>query len=235
MSDVEVLIEGIEQVARFHERRFGSRSPFHLMTCGGCGCPAFQQPCSLCGYYPMGQDRGTWNPKVATKEMFCEMVERSGPGGREGTIATWHALSSLQKYENRETIATAASLVDVPSASDYWDAVVVEGIDLHRPEKEFTLGNVWYAAQDMQAIASGQLFAKPSRRAPEVNALVREWVEAFHSQDPEELLSVIGRLSKMAREMLHEYPRSGNITTAIRALSEAEALLEEKSHLSLGA
>ena len=228
MADIEQLTAGIEAVARFHEKRFGQRSPFHLSACGGCGCPAFQQPCSLCRYYPMGTDRGTWHPKVATKELFCSMVEKTGPGGSDGTIATWHALGHLQKYEDRAALIDAASQIDVPSAAEYWDAVCVEGLSLSRPPEPRAMPGVWYGVSDMAAIANGQMFAKPSRQAPAVNALVREWVDALHSGDDDEFEDALTRIRKMASDLQYEYPRNGNLTSAVRAFDSAIDTLRER-------
>lgn len=235
MADIEQLIEGIEQVARFHEKRFGRQSPLHLAACGGCGCPAFQQPCSLCRYYPMGSDKGTWNPKVATKELFCSMVDKSGPEGRDGTIATWHALSSLQKYENRERLVAAASTIDVPSAADYWDAVCVHELSLSRPRPAYPMPDVWYAVGDIGAIANGQMYQPQSRRAPAVNAIVQEFVDAVHSEDRDEIEDVLARLGKMTSELLLEYPRNGNLTSAQDVISRAAERLRELSVMQMGA
>lgn len=234
MADIEQLIEGIEQVARFHEKRFGRQSPFHLGACGGCGCPAFQQPCSLCRYYPMGMEKGTWHPKVATKELFCSMVEKSGPEGRNGTIATWHALSSLQQYEDRERLVAAASTIDVPPAADYWDAVCVEGLTLSRPREDHQMSDVWYAVGDIGAIANGQMYQPQSRRAPAVNALVQEFVDAVHSGDRDEIEDVLARLGSMTSELLFEYPRNGNLTSAKEAIARAAERLREQPGMQMG-
>lgn len=235
MTDVEQLVEGIEQVARFYEKRFGNRSPFHLSACGGCGCPCFKQPCSLCGYYPMGFDRGTWNPKVATRELFCSMVERSGPGGSDGTIATWHALSNLQKYESRDELVQAAAMIDVPAASEYWDAVCVEGMSLSRPDGEYDFYRVWNAVGDIGEIANGRMFQPQSRQAPKVNALVQDWVDAVHSGDRAEIEDVLGRLKKMTGELLYEYPRNGNLFTALEIIGRKIEELQDEPSMRMGA
>jgi len=82
------IAEAVEEIGRNAERMLKRHSPFHLQACGGCGCPSFRQPCTLCGFYPLGADKGTWHPKEATPEQFERMIERSGPDGRDGTIAT---------------------------------------------------------------------------------------------------------------------------------------------------
>ncbi len=53
---------------------------FHLTACGGCGMPAFQQPCPMCGYYPMGNDpaeRKRCQEEGITEERWVRAVERS--------------------------------------------------------------------------------------------------------------------------------------------------------------
>ncbi|NTF17937.1 hypothetical protein G6L37_05940 [Agrobacterium rubi] len=235
MADIETLTDGIEAVARFSEKRLGRASHFHLMACGGCGCPAFRQPCSLCGYYPMGADRGSWHPEVATKEMFCSMVERTGPGGRDGTIATWHALSNLRKYESREILVEDASIVEVPTAEEYWNAICVDGLRLERPEPAHRLADVWWAVSDMAAIANGEMYQPQSSVAPSVNALVRDWVEAVHSEDASELEAVLGRLRDMTSGLLFEYPRNGNLTSARSKFDEAIQRLQDERPMQMGA
>ncbi len=49
---------------------------FHLTRCE-CGAPCFQQPCSICGFYPMG-DYAKQAARVAgkgTRERFVDSVE----------------------------------------------------------------------------------------------------------------------------------------------------------------
>lgn len=227
MTDIEKLKEGVEAVARFDERKFGYRSPFHLSACGGCGCPSFQQPCKLCGYYPMGIDRGTWNPKEATKEMFCSMVERSGPGGRDGTIATWHAVSNMKKYETRDDVAAAAAGIEVPSAADYWDAVVVDDLSISRDHSEQFARRAWTAVGDMGQLARGEFTGNaPSRKSPEIFAAIGGWVDALHSGDRPAIRDALEALREVAGVMQYEYPRNGNLFSAIRHLSEAIEMLD---------
>ncbi len=226
MTDIEKLKEGVEAVARFDERKFGHRSPFHLSACGGCGCPSFQQPCKLCGYYPMGINRGTWNPKEATKEMFCTMVERSGPGGRNGTIATWHAVANKKRYETQADVADAAAGIEVPSAAEYWDAVVVDDISIHRETPETFAWRAWTAVGDIGQLARGEFSGtQPSRRSPEIFAAIGGWVDALHAGDRDAILGSLEKLRDVASGMRHEYPRNGNILSAISYLSEAIDLL----------
>ncbi len=236
MTDIEKLKDGIEAVARFDEKKFGHRSPFHLSACGGCGCPSFQQPCKLCGYYPMGMDKGTWSPKEATREMFCSMVERSGPGGRDGTIATWHAVSNKKKFETRDDVAEAAADIDVPTAAEYWDAVVVQDIGIHRDTPETFAWRAWTAVGDIGQLARGEFSGSaPSRRSPQIFAAIDGWVDALHSGDRSAIHDSLEALRDVAGSMRYEYPRNGNIISAIGYLSEAIKMLDAEPASALRA
>jgi hypothetical protein len=229
MTDIEKLWDGVEAVARFHERRSGYRSPFHLDACGGCGCPAFQQPCSLCRYYPMGADKGYYSPKVATKEMFCTMVERSGPGGRDGTIATWHAVANMRKHENKDDVAAAAAEVEVPSAADYWDAIVVDGLGFSRQRSERFVNLAWYAIGDIRQLATGEFTGDPAySKVPVVVAQIDDWVVALHSGDRDAMRESLEKLKDTAHKMRGEYPRNGNLSSSIERLSTALDLMDEE-------
>jgi hypothetical protein len=236
MTDIEKLKDGIEAVARFDERKFGRHSPFHLTACGGCGCPAFQQPCALCGYYPMGSDKGHYSPKEATREMFCSMVERSGPGGRDGTIATWHAVHRKKRYETKEDVAEAAAAIDVPAAAEYWDAVVVQDIRLHRERPDSFAWRAWTAVGDIGQLAMGEFSGtQPSRRSSEIFAAIDGWVDALHSEDRDAILESLVKLTDVAGNMRHEYPRNGNLLSAIGHLSEAIELMNAQPAHAAGA
>lgn len=222
MTDIDTLQEGIEAVARFNEKKSCRRSPFHLAACGGCGGPSFRQPCTLCNFYPMGADKGVYYPEHATKEMFCSMVERSGPGGRGGTIATWHAINNMRRWENREDVARAALEIDVPAASDYWDAVVVDGTSLHRPKSDAFLHFAWTAIGDIGQLVMGEFSNRqPSTRSTEVHAAFREWIDAVHSDDREGIAKGLEKLQTEARLLSYEYPRNGNLIYARENLTKA--------------
>jgi hypothetical protein len=227
MTEIENLIDGVEAVGRFDEQRHGRHSPFHLTACGGCGCPAFQQPCSLCGYYPMGADKGYYSPKEATREMFCTMVDRSGPGGRDGTIATWHAVARKRRYEDKNTVALAASEIELPTAAEYWDAVVLQDARLHRKTPERFASRAWTAIDDIGQLAMGGFCGvQPSMQSTQIFAAIRGWVEALHSEDREEIRSSFSKLRQVVGIMRYEYSGNGNMRSAIRNLDEAIELFE---------
>ena len=180
MVDVEELQNGVDAVGRFHEKRYGLEPPFHLSECGGCGCPSFQQPCQLCGFYPMCSDKGHWSPKVATKEMFCTMVDRSGPDGTGGTIATWHAACKAQGFRRDTDDAKRDALeVDVPSAAAYWEAVVENRLSIHRPTRPNAA--VWRAVHEIVQYVlrddTGQL-ARQAAKASEAIDEVSDRIKA---------------------------------------------------------
>ncbi len=142
-------IETIEAVARLRERWTPVRSPFHLQACGGCGGPSFQQPCTLCGFYPMGRDKGIWHPEVATREYFEASVDRSGVNRVGGNLATWN-VRSMERAGQRGSrsdemeaaariaplLARAQALRGLTSPGEMFDVVARDGIPLVRPFPE---------------------------------------------------------------------------------------------------
>jgi hypothetical protein len=236
MTDIDKLQEAVEAVGRFDERKFAHRSHFHLVACGGCGCPAFQQPCSLCRFYPMGADKGTYSPNVATKEMFCSMVERSGPGGRDGTIATWHAVSRKNRWEDKNDVALAASHIDVPSAAEFWDAVVVDGRSINRPSSELYEHLAWSAIGDIgQLVVGGYSNRQQSTRCPEVFEAIRGWIRAVHAGDRDAICEAFEKLEAVATLLTYEYSRNGNLRYARENLSKAIASFEAENTAALTA
>lgn len=227
MYDIEELKKGIENVARHWEVEALDRSPFHLSACGGCGAPSFQQPCPLCRYYPRGSDKGYYHPEVATKQMFCTMVDKSGPGGADGTIATWLIKNNERRFHNQERAIASAHKVDVPSASDYWDAVVDDGHSLGRyPSSQATYAG-WRGMFELQAVLTGQYHpadANPRLTDP-LKKVVNEWVAAAHSDDHEEMKAAVAEGSRIAAEGLTGSRSNGNLRAAIRHFDDVERLL----------
>jgi len=135
----DLFDQAAERIGRVYEQAMLTRSPFHLSPCGGCGGPAFQQPCSLCGYYPMG---GPDPRQPATLDQFRRSVENSMPGGT-GNLATWYfgnfrktvAYKPHSSYKAKvdDLIAEAARMTDLPNADAVWQHVVVEGNRIRRP------------------------------------------------------------------------------------------------------
>lgn len=74
-KEVRISVESLVSSVRSLGSKFES---FHLQKCY-CGCPMWQQPCMICGYYPMYGDPGSSMGKgECSKEMFCNAVNRAG-------------------------------------------------------------------------------------------------------------------------------------------------------------
>ena len=75
---------------------------FHLIACGGCGAPAFQQPCTVCDYYPMGDaeeqrearaDMRQGMPFTQAELKFILQVEDSG------NVASWYVMRRIASLD----------------------------------------------------------------------------------------------------------------------------------------
>ena len=221
MYDIDELQDGIEAVARHWETATLMRSPFHLTVCGGCGCPAFQQPCSLCCYYPMGDHRGSWNPHTATKEMFCTMVERSGPDGRDGTLATWLVRSSPKSFRDMDRAVASAMQVDVPSASDYWDAVTEDGHVLGRSRAEQGVVQGWRGMHEIRAIVLVDAGHGNPRLIEAAKTVLQDWAASIHADDRDAMASAAEAGRKLALVAVHSCKPVGNLRMAAEYLEEA--------------
>ena len=102
---------------------------FHLSPCGGCGMPTWQQPCPVCGYYPMGnvseeqercrpyQDKGRW----------LRLVKRHGSiaawywAGRKRTVA-WSSNWSFR--EETEALIEQCASMEWPDPEAVYEEVV---------------------------------------------------------------------------------------------------------------
>lgn len=229
---LERVRETVEAVARFHETEHLVASPFHLCKCGGCGAPAYQQPCNLCGFYPRGADKGYWNPKNATREDFARMVEGSGPGGRDGTIATWHARAYWENRagltrENARSAGEAAAMkalaVSCCSVDDVWEAVAVEGAMAARDTPPVHVANGWNGVYEARAVAEGWL-GTPGN--PASAAAIRhgaaQWARAVHQDDAEGMAEALAAVLDAAGTMGRAIGRNGNLVYAIDCLKRAQ-------------
>jgi len=234
---IERVKETVEAVARFDERERLASSPFHLSKCGGCGAPSFQQPCSLCGFYPYGSNKGHWDPREATREQFSAMVERSGPDGKDGTVATWHARSFWERRvdvsreaakEAGEAAARRATTVSCCSADDVWDVVAKDGLSVTRAPNPHAVNVAWRGIFEARSIASGRYggLGDPMSAA-ELREGVEGWTEALHANDVEGMGSALARISEAARGMLAVAGANGNLDGAIRDLDTARDQLKD--------
>jgi len=224
---MEMARDGLERVARFVELEFLRYSPFHLAPCGGCGGPSFGQPCAICNFYPMGPDKGIWHPTVASEGYFLDLVDKSGPDGRGGNIATW-LLSSYKRtpdYRQRGESARLqaaidhAAELDLPPASLYWEVVVRQGESIHRPSVwDTSIHGVWAAVRELGA--GIDRMSRTDMKA-NLNSVVRAWVSAVHAGNEAAALSGVRKLQKIASELRQLQSRNGNLVFAVASLSRA--------------
>ena len=216
------IAEAVEEIGRNAERVLKRRSPFHLQACGGCGSPAYQQPCNLCGFYPMGGDKGAWHPKVASLAQFEKMIERSGPGGKDGTIATWHARETMSHRPERcEEAAAAAAATSVPSAAEVWQAVTVEGRRFNREQAPRHVADGWEGLSELARVVGGEYGARSAspRLANEAGAALDKWVSAVHAADTDEMAAAVEAGLAACRSAM----RTGNLIVAEHRLESAAA------------
>lgn len=151
MDPRTAVFEAVEGIARLYERSMLTRSPLHLSACGGCGGPSFQQPCPLCSFYPMGNDKGQWHPHTASREYFCEKVAGCAPAGT-GNLATWVLAEKKRTVAYRddpsfrrrldETLAVAAGM-DLPPPGKVFDLVVGAKVSVARERIQRDLWSFW--------------------------------------------------------------------------------------------
>lgn len=232
ISDFDRARAGVEAVAQFMEVEFMRQSPFHLASCGGCGGPSFGQPCAICGYYPMGTNKGAWSPRVATKEIFVEAVRRSGPGGKDGNLATWllQSEAKLMAYNSpagQARIADAASRaidLSLPDAELVWDEVVARGHGLHRDRASHEVNSGWRGAFEVSNLVAQ---AGNPRISEEWRKAVAEWIAAIHADSREGQVLAVKAMRKVAQNLSDVYPRNGNLHFAREQLRDAEERLLE--------
>lgn len=142
-KEIQKLFDAVERIARTVESIQHRQSPFHLGPCGGCGGPAWQQPCALCGHYPMGR----LDPKPAcTKEAFVKTVRASAPNG-EGNIATF-ALKDILRGRVPDGVTAWEGL---PSPEDAFEAIAVERRVFSRPHCDAVTYKAWHIAFEIGA------------------------------------------------------------------------------------
>lgn len=233
MSSSVNLQDSVETIARHSEKVFLTRSPFHLHSCGGCGCPSFKQPCSLCSYYPMGIERGSWSPKVATFAQFSKMIELSGPGGQDGTIATWYIRNQAHRKPSIvEQLVQESRKLEVAETETVWNEI---SIKLHRVYRELEAPAVysgWQGLSEIKATIDGGYGHPPlDSHLQKMQDVLSSWVEAVHSNDNEVMLSAINDGIDLCND-----PRVGRHIATMKltqqALEKTKIALEEILHSS---
>lgn len=225
--DADGTIEqAIETIARLHERYMLSPSHLHLAACGGCGGPSFQQPCPLCGFYPMGADQGRWYPHSATRHFFCEQVAATAAKGT-GNIATWVlsackttvAYSQTTAFRQRLDAALAeAALLLMPDPGIVHDRISVDGASYGRSAGTCELWRFWEAARLLREESGKHPRSDGTGPDPLPSALA-DAIEDLHEG---RLESACGILLAAGREHLsHGHSDSAAIR---RALAELEGL-----------
>ncbi len=238
--------ETVDAIARMSERRSLTRSPFHLAPCGGCGGPSFQQPCPLCAYYPMGDDRGTWHPETVTREYFCSVIDRSGDHRSGGNLATWF-VRNLEKSakgmakSDRQTVVEglrpmlqeAQAMRGLLSPAQTFELVSERRLTLVRPIDDGHLHH-WRVLQDCRGLMRDVVedVTDPRRRcAPShehqgrLESSMRRMLDAVHKDDhvaaAEEAVSIRGQLKGLARE--RHLAVHGNYVSAVGHLDTVVA------------
>jgi hypothetical protein len=223
----------IEEIGKLEEHFLLQRSNVHINRCGGCGGPAYQQPCALCNFYPMGQDKGDYSPKVATLEHFKSAVERSGLPGSPPNLATWYFKSrfervSVLKHLVPDAVSAAAKL-EMPSAEIVWSLVVDQERSLNRDRPPLHIQYGWDAVDGLNHLRTlRQMDTKLSER---IGRAVEAWVEAAHGGDLDETVNALDEVGLLLRNHTVHID-NGNRRAALKAVGEAVGNLPIISPLS---
>ena len=236
-----------ERVGQVFEQGMLTRSPFHLAPCGGCGAPSFQQPCMMCGFYPMGTPTAADISPPAKREAFVRAVEGSMPEGR-GNLATWY-LSSRRKTvaydkspryreEVEATVRTAALVADLPDAGAVFDHVKAGG-RMSRPRMDGDTYHLWDVMHQLDMTLEGGRNRAEDGRAiefvrrmtNEVEAAKRAAVDCIHSGgvDKAEAVDMLSNAveSFMDERNAYRWIPVGNLNSARRDLDTVREGLPE--------
>lgn len=224
MSDTDHLFakNAIEAVAELEESLLLTESHLHLQRCGGCGGPAYQQPCAICNYYPMGSDKGYYSPKLATFDHFNAGVERSGPGGKGGNFATWYFRTSwsritVLKHRVEAAVEEAAKLA-MPSTRVFWDTVVVDQLNVQRDPAPKHIYHAWSGMFELRRLLEDENILP--HKYQEFRGALTSWVAAVHASEPSAITESIERGRDIMRTHARLFP-SGNASSALRAFNDA--------------
>ena len=224
MSSTDLLFarSALEEIGKLEEHFLLRRSNLNISRCGGCGGPAYQQPCALCNFYPMGQDKGIYSPKVATLDYFTSAVERSGLPGSPPNLATWYFKSRLErvsvlKHMVAEAVSEASKL-KMPSPEVIWDLVVNQDLSIIRERAPLHIQYGWDAVDGLNHLrTSRQMDTKLSGR---ISRAVEGWVAAAHSDDLDATVVALEEVGLLLRNHT-AHIASGNRLMALKAVGEA--------------
>lgn len=224
MSSTDLLFarSALEEIGKLEEHFLLRRSNLSIGRCGGCGGPAYQQPCALCNFYPMGQDKGTYSPKVATLDYFALAVERSGLPGSPPNFATWYFKSRFERVAVLKHLVTEAvseaSKLNMPSAAVIWDLVVNQDLSIARARAPIHIQYGWEAVDGLNHLRTlRQMDTKLSER---ISRAVEAWVVSAHSDDLDATVAALEEVGLLLRNHT-AHIASGNRLAALKAVGEA--------------
>lgn len=230
MDADQTVGSAVEAIARLYERSMLAPSPLHLAACGGCGGPSFQQPCPLCGFYPMGADKGRWHPETSSRRFFCDKVAGSAPQGA-GNLATWVLSASrktvayAQNPRFREQLDAAladAVLLDMPDPGVVHDRVSGAGMRYGRTADNHGRWRFWDAARLLEE----ECLKEPRRVGPMADPIRSVLADAVADLHEGYFAAACATLRSAASERLGR--RHGDSHALRRAIAELDAAAPEQ-------
>ena len=224
MSSTDLLFarSALEEIGKLEEHFLLRRSNINITRCGGCGGPAYQQPCALCNFYPMGTDRGTYSPKVATLDYFKSAVELSGSPGTSPNLATWYFKSKFQRipvlnHMVSEAVSEAATL-EMPTPKVIWDLVVNQDLSITRERPPLHIKYGWDAVDGLNHLrTSRKMDSKLSER---IGMAIETWVKAAHCDDLDATVDALDEVGLLLRNHT-AHIANGNRSAALKAIRDA--------------
>lgn len=221
-TDLLFAQSAIERIGRLEEHFLLRRAHITIDRCGGCGGPAYQQPCAICNFYPMGENKGIYSPEIATLEDFISSISRCALPGTQPNLATWYFTSKFQRvpalrHAMPEMVAEAAKL-DMPSAETIWNLVVNEERSLRRERPPLHIQYGWDAVDGLNYLRSHRNM--DTKLAERIGRAVETWVQAAHSEDLDATTSAMNEVGLLLRNHT-AHIANGNRLIALKAISEA--------------
>jgi hypothetical protein len=192
---------------------------FHLSTCHSCGCPSFQQPCALCGFYPMGERDWRAKGEKIPKERFVAIAEKAGG------VAAWYCSSLRRTVAHSKSpkfreaverlIEAVKTIPNAPTAAEIWKTVVEDGKTVSQGRRED--GIHWSAIRELRRfcenVDAGDEAAFASATAKTIPTIVETIREG-------RLLEAAAALRDIAAEArtLPSGRLNGNLSAAIAGL-----------------
>lgn len=223
MSQTDHLFaqEALERIGQIEEAVLLERSSIHINRCGGCGGPTYHQPCAICNFYPIWNEKSTHSPAVATAAHFKSAIERSSHLSHEGTLATWYFKTkfnnnSILRYSLAEALDKAVQ-IKTPNAETIWNLVVVEGLDLRREAPPSFVQKAWSGLEELNQLRCHRNM--DTRTAAQIGETLTSWTEALHAEDNDGIAAILEKGDRLLMQCSHLKP--GNVLVARQALSQA--------------